>query len=92
MVREELQATSEALREAAAATSDVDAEERLYDQSRQFADLATAERGPDHGRLARHENVLNEVLEKIDGESEATEQIENALAHVKEYRSDVPGV
>jgi hypothetical protein len=92
MAREELQAASEALREAAAAVSDVDTEERLYEQSRQFADLATADRGPDHGRLARHENVLNEVLDGLDGDGDAAERVESALAHVKEYRSDVPGV
>jgi hypothetical protein len=92
MAREELQAASEALREAAAAAPDVDTEERLYEQSRQFADLATADRGPDHGRLARHENVLKEALDELEGEGEATEKVESALDHITEYRSDVPGV
>lgn len=90
MPRDELQAASEALREAAAAVDDEETEERVRRQSEEMADLATADRGPDQGRLDRHTNVLRDVVENTDGE--ARERIEAALEHVTEYRKTVGGV
>lgn len=90
MTREELQAASESLREAAAAVDDPAVEERIYDQSREMAQLATADRGPDQGRLDRHTNVLRDIVDDTDGD--AREGVENALEHVTEYRETVGGV
>mgnify|MGYP000226880779 CR=1 FL=1 len=90
MAREELQDASAALREAAEATDDPDVEERVYDHSRQLAELATADRGPDHGRLARIENAFNEMLAATEGEANA--RLADALASVKSYREGVDGV
>ncbi|MFC6827093.1 DUF7553 family protein [Halopelagius fulvigenes] len=89
MAHEELQTASDELRAAAEAASG-DLQSRLYDQSNQLADLAAAERGPDHGRLARHMNALTEIAEETDGE--VKERVESAYDHVKEYRSGVSGV
>lgn len=69
---------------------DDDLEERIYEQSRQMADLATAERGPDHGRLARHTNAIQDLIEATDGETR--ENVEAALEHVRAYRETVDGV
>jgi len=90
MTREELQDASEALRDAASEATDGDAEERLYEQSKQLADLAAAEHGPDHGRLARHENALHDLIDATEGSTKA--KVESALESVQAYREGVPGV
>jgi len=90
MPREELQTASEELRQASTAASDEAAQRRLYDLSDQFATLAAAENGPDHGRLARHLNALSELR---DGAGEAvTAHIEAAEAAITAYRETVDGV
>lgn len=81
---------SESLKSAAEAAESDDVRERLHEQSETFADLATAERGPDHGRLARHENILHDVAD-AGGEAVA-EHVETALDHVAAYRETLPGV
>lgn len=90
MPREDLATASTALQQAAIAVSDDDLAERLYDQSQQFAGHATGDRGPDHGRLARHENALQELAAETSGE--AREQIERALELARSYREGVEGV
>jgi hypothetical protein len=90
MANDELQRASDLLREAAEAVADADLEERIYEQSRQLAEQAAAERGPDHGRLARHQNALHEVIDATEGE--VADLVERALDSVKEYRSGVEGV
>jgi hypothetical protein len=90
MAREKLQNASTALREAAAGADDADAEERLYDQSERMAELAAAERGPDHGQLARHENALHELIDATEDDVRAS--VEAALESVQEYREGVEGV
>ena len=89
MAREELQAASDELRQAA---EEIDGElrERVYQQSNQLAKLATRDRGPDHGRLDRHMNALSEIADELDGESRAV--VRSAREHVKEYRKGVEGV
>ena len=87
---EELQRASELLRDAAESVEDPDVEERIYEQSRQLAEQAAADRGPDHGRLARHQNALHEIIEQSN--DEAAGSVEGALDRVKEYRSGVEGV
>lgn len=90
MSREELQAASSRLREAAGQATEDTAEERLYQQSRDLAELATADRGPDHGRLARIEQTLTDVADDTD--PAAVEEIEAALSHIRDYRETVDGV
>ncbi|WP_138798471.1 hypothetical protein [Halostella sp. PRR32] len=90
MSRDELERVSELLRDASAAADDDEARERLYDQSDQFADLATADRGPDHGRLARHERILDEIGD--DENDEVRTAIDDALAEIRSYRETLEGV
>lgn len=90
MTREELATASELLAEAAESTDNEDYAERLESLSDQVGDLAEAERGPDHGRLARIENALNDLSESTSGDT--VETINDAHHHVKEYRSGVEGV
>jgi len=90
MTRTELQTASEELRQAASQVEDDEIEERLYDQSNQLAELATAERGPDHGRLARHTQALSDIAET--SEDSVASHIEAALSQVRAYRETVSGV
>jgi hypothetical protein len=89
MVREELREASDALRRAAE-TAPAAVEERIYEQSDQLATLAARDRSPDHGRLARHMNALQELAEETDGD--AREHVETALERVRSFREGVEGV
>ncbi|QCC50961.1 DUF7553 family protein [Halapricum salinum] len=89
MTRDELANASDLL-ESAAETTSGDAADRLTEIASQIERLATADRGPDHGRLARWQNALGEVKADVD---EATgETIEEALDAIVAYRSTVDGV
>ncbi|WP_267641380.1 DUF7553 family protein [Haloarchaeobius amylolyticus] len=89
MVREALQSASDLLSEAAESASE-ESRERLQTQADQFAKHAEAERGPDHGRLAKHERILADVADTEGGEVET--KIDEALEKIREYRSTVEGV
>ncbi|WP_144904756.1 DUF7553 family protein [Halobellus captivus] len=89
MAHELLEAASQRLRDAAEA-ADGDARKRIYDQSDALATLAARERTPDHGRLARHMNVLAELAEETDGA--AHEAVVDARSSVSEFREGVAGV
>lgn len=91
MVREDLRAASDHLRAAAVAATDSDAEERLYDQSDQLAELATADSGPDHGRLARITHALDDLADVV-GDDDAEDSIQDARDRVEAYRETVEGV
>jgi hypothetical protein len=90
MTRDELATASDLLESAADSTDDADDAERLSSLSDQLANLADADRGPDHGRLARIENALNDLEGSAD--DDAAETIADAHDHVTEYRSGVEGV
>jgi len=90
MVREDLRAASDHLRAAAVAAEDAEHEQRLYDQSDTLATLATAENGPDHGRLARITHALDDVAADLEGE--AAENVADAKERVTAYRETVEGV
>ena len=90
MSDDELRTASEELRQASAAATDEDAQRRLYELSDQFATLASADSGPDHGRLARHLNALNELREGAD--EDVTTHIDAAEAAITAYRETVDGV
>jgi hypothetical protein len=90
MSRDGLERASELLRDASEAADDDESRERLYDQSDQFADHATADRGPDHGTLARHERKLDEIGDEEN--EEVREAVDEALEHIRAYRETVEGV
>lgn len=90
MVREELKRASERLREASEAADEDTVRNRLHDQSDQFARMATADRGPDHGRLARHENILAEITENAT--DAVGKRVGEAKEAITEYREDLSGV
>lgn len=90
MAREELADASEVLESAATDTGSDAARERLADLAAQLERLSTADRGPDHGRLARIQSALDD-LEGGDG-SDVAAQLSAADDHINEYRSDLEGV
>jgi hypothetical protein len=90
MTRENLAAASDRLEAAAEATGDDDAADRLRDLAGQLDGLAERERGPDHGRLARIENALEDLSASV-GES-ASAEIEAAHEAVIAYRETIEGV
>ena len=90
MTRTELQLASEHIAAAADATADDETKERLQRQAEEFEKHAEADRGPDHGRLARHENILHDVADDAD-EAVVTE-IQTALDHIRKFRETLPGV
>ncbi|THE66586.1 hypothetical protein D8Y22_00165 [Salinadaptatus halalkaliphilus] len=90
MTRDQLTAAANTLQSAAGEATDEETRDRLQTQSAQFAALADAERGPDHGKLARHEHVLTEIADDTGGEVEAA--IEDALESIRAYRETVEGV
>ena len=90
MAHENLQRASELLADAADAATHDDAAERLRKQADEFASHAESERGPDHGRLARHERILTEVAEAEGGTVAA--KIDDAIDAVRAYRETVDGV
>lgn len=89
MSRTELASASNLL-ETAAGDADGDAAERLSDLADQLDTLAEADRGPDHGRLARIQIGLDEVQAQVA--DDVSGQIENALDEIRSYRETVEGV
>lgn len=90
MVRSELREASDALRQAAEQVTDPETEERVYGQSRALAELATADRGPDQGRLDRHRHTLRELTDELDGDPQSL--VEEAASLLQSYREGVDGV
>lgn len=90
MAHENLKRASDLLADAADAATHEDAAERLRTQSEEFASHAESERGPDHGRLARHERILTEIAEAEGGTVAAT--VDDAIDAVRAYRETVEGV
>jgi len=88
MTRTELATASDTLE--SAVDSAGDNADRLADLAGQLDQLAEAERGPDHGRMARIQTALNEIQEAVDDETAAT--IQDARTEISEYRSTVDGV
>lgn len=90
MVRSELQDASERLESAAETCDDSDASERLTGLAEQLETLATADRGPDHGRLARIQSALAEIEADVDGDTQS--EIEAADDRINEFRETLEGV
>lgn len=89
MTREELGTAAEHLRTATEA-ADGDAAERLSDIAEKLDSMATVDRGPDHGSLARIQNALTELSDDVP--DAAVDAIADAKDAVSEYRSTVEGV
>jgi len=87
MTRENLATASETLESAADETTDDDAAERLESLADQLDTLATRDRDPDHGRLARIENALNDLED-----SDVSDQVGSAHESVVAFRETVEGV
>ena len=90
MARDELENAAESIERAADAASDDEAAERLQNQAAKFADYAGADRGPDHGQLARHEHILNDIADEEGGDVESN--LEDALESISAFRETVEGV
>ena len=90
MARENLEDAAATLREAADAASDDEARERLENQADEFADHADADRGPDHGKLARHEHILTDIADQEGGE--VADRVDDALESIRAFRETVEGV
>jgi hypothetical protein len=63
--------------------------ERLRTQADALADHAEAERGPDHGEVARYQETLREIKETETG---IADEIDRTYALCNEYRETVEGV
>jgi GAF domain-containing protein len=90
MTREHLKSASETLRTASEEASNEAATERLTEQAEHLSELADADRGPDHGRLARHEHALEDVKALLGPEHEG--YVDEALEEMRSYRETLEGV
>ena len=90
MTRENLATASQRLEAAADAADDGPSAQRLRDLADQLDTLAERERGPDHGRLARHERILTEIAEAEGGT--VASKIDEAIDDVRAYRETIDGV
>ena len=90
MSREQLSAASETLRTASEQASNEAAKQRLTKQADQLQELADAERGPDHGRLARHEHALGEIKALLGPKHQG--HVDDALDEMRAYRETVEGI
>ena len=90
MVREQLQAAANHLTTASEGASTEDASERLTDLAEQLERLATGDRGPDHGRMARIQNALSDL--KADVSADVVDEIDAAKDSISAYRETVQGV
>lgn len=89
MSREPLVRAGELLRTASESADDENAD-RLNGFADQLETLASRDRGPDHGRLARILTSLSEIAEEADDETRTT--VEEARTEITEFRKGVEGV
>lgn len=89
MAREELEEAAEVLQQAVNATTDK-LRDRIEAQADQVATLADRERGPDHGRLDRHQHALKRIRE--EAEAEVQDYLDEANELLEKYRETVEGV
>lgn len=88
MGQSKLHDASEILREASESAEGEPAE-RLRTQADALANHADAERGPDHGQVARHQGKLREIKEDA---AAVAEEIDRAYTLCNEYRETIEGV
>lgn len=89
MVREQLQTAADNL---ATATEAADSEtaDRLGDLSEQLETLAARDSTPDHGRLARIQNALNDI--RTDASEDVVAAIDDADEAINAFRETIEGV
>lgn len=85
----ELRAAAESI-DAARERAPETAADRLDGFAERVRKMADADRGPDHGALARLEHGLQDVSKDLD--DEGAEAVDAALDHVRAYRATVDGV
>lgn len=90
MSRDELTQAADLLHEASDELSDESLAERTSGVADQLERFANADRGPDHGRIARVENTLREIAADAEGDTER--KVGEAHEHLSAYRSTVQGV
>lgn len=92
MAIQELQDASDALRRAAGDADDSELHERLERQADQLGTLGERDRdhGPDHGRIARHQEAIRSIGEDSDGALD--EQLDAANDLLNGYRETLEGV
>lgn len=90
MTRVELTRAADLLREASNGMDDDALVERTSGTAEQLARFADADRGPDHGRIARIENTLREIEADTEGDVRAT--VERAHGQLSAYRETVEGI
>jgi hypothetical protein len=90
MTRQELARAAEELAEAADRAEQSGCVNRLADISDQLERLATADEGPDHGRLARIQASLHDLRDEVgDGPNSRIEAADEAIT---DYREELEGV
>jgi len=89
MNRDELERAAALLEEAAEDAAD-EAAEAIRTQAEQLRSLVERERGPDHGRLDRHQQALRDIEASVD--ENVSERIDEANALITEYRMTLEGV
>lgn len=89
MTREELAEAAEVLRQAAE-RAEGEVVETLTVHAEQLDDMARREHGPDHGRLARHQQRLRDA--KLSVGDEVAGLIDEANRHINDYRETLEGV
>lgn len=90
MSKEQLRTASEELAHVSETVNDSTVRERLAEQAAQLEQLADANRGPDHGRLARHKYAISKLRDELD--EEQAEHVDHALEEIRAYRETVEGV
>jgi hypothetical protein len=90
MVREQLQEAATHLQSASEGADDDAASERLTELAEQLDRLATGDRGPDHGRMARIQNALSDLKSEVA--EEVVADIDAAKDAISAYRETVEGV
>lgn len=90
MTRTELATAGDALEAAAEGAADPEDAERLETLAGQLRNLAAADQGPDHGRLARIQAALNELGGDVSGA--VAERIDDADDSINAYRETLEGV
>lgn len=91
MSREDLAKAKTRIESAADAADEEDVTDRLDDLATQIDNLTERDQAPDHGRLARVELILDDVVENADDDELATE-VDAAHEHVVSFRETVEGV
>lgn len=87
MAHDALEEASELLRRAADASEDTELADALSTQADQLVALAARDRGPNQGRLVRHQHVLWRLQDTVDGD--AAELLGDASALLSQYRKTI---